>query len=360
MGKHVTRDLGRALRQAREERGLSLREASRRSQGRFTPSGIAGYERGERRISVERMCALAEVYGVRPERLLAAGLHPAGAAPVEVDLSSLERLPPELRTLLAGYIEEVLTMRGPADPDRISRCGRVIWEILAGSASGSVADLYRRMRDALADNDGETEPQPGLLLTASGGGSAEPLHGALEPVVRCRTRARSRSARLRERTSASVLRTSPARGSTCTGSGRASVSRATIASIWLIEVGSCPRRCSARVPRASSGARPASRFASTTSSMNVKSLDCSPSPWISGARPVEARDREQRDDRRVLVRRILPGPVDVEVPERRPSARRTRTTTTGSSPRRRACSPRTGSEAAGDIVFVSGKRSWSP
>ncbi len=159
MGKHVTRDLGRALRQAREERGLSLREASRRSQGRFTPSGIAGYERGERRISVERMCALAEVYGVRPERLLAAGLHPAGAAPVEVDLSSLERLPPELRTLLAGYIEEVLTMRGPADPDRISlRSGDL--EILAGSASGSVADLYRRMRDALADNDGETEPQP--------------------------------------------------------------------------------------------------------------------------------------------------------------------------------------------------------
>ena len=158
MGEHVTRELGRALRRVREERGLSLREASRRSQGRFTPSGIAGYERGERRISVERMCVLAEIYGVQPERLLAAALHPAGASPVEVDLSALERLPPELRTLLAGYIEEVLTMRGPPDPDRISlRSGDL--EILAGSATGSVADLYRRMREVLAD-EGGTEPQP--------------------------------------------------------------------------------------------------------------------------------------------------------------------------------------------------------
>lgn len=158
MGKHVTRDLGKALRQAREERGLSLREASRRSQGRFTPSGIAGYERGERRISVERMCALSEVYGVRPERLLATALHPSGVAPVEIDLSALERLPPELRSLLVGYIEEVLTMRGPADPDRISlRSGDL--EILAGSAPGSVAELYRRMRDALVENGGSTEPQ---------------------------------------------------------------------------------------------------------------------------------------------------------------------------------------------------------
>jgi transcriptional regulator with XRE-family HTH domain len=157
--KHVTRDLGKALRRAREERGLSLREASRRSQGRFTASGIAGYERGERRISVERMCALAEVYGVRPERLLAAALHPAGTEPVGPDLSALERLPLELRTLLAGYIEEVLTMRGPADPERISlRSGDL--EILAGSATGSVEDLYRRMRDALADTDEGAEPQP--------------------------------------------------------------------------------------------------------------------------------------------------------------------------------------------------------
>jgi transcriptional regulator with XRE-family HTH domain len=159
VGKHVTRDLGRVLRRAREERGLSLREASRRSQGRFTPSGIAGYERGERRISVERMCALAEVYEVRPERLLAEALHPTGTAPGEIDLSALERLPPEIRARLAGYIEEVLTMRGPADPDRISlRSGDL--EVLAGSSAGSIEDLYRRMREALADDDGEIEPQP--------------------------------------------------------------------------------------------------------------------------------------------------------------------------------------------------------
>ena len=43
-----------------------------RSGGRFKPSSVASYERGERQISLERFFALAEVYDVTPERVVAA------------------------------------------------------------------------------------------------------------------------------------------------------------------------------------------------------------------------------------------------------------------------------------------------
>jgi transcriptional regulator with XRE-family HTH domain len=43
-----------------------------RSGGRFKPSSVASYERGERQISLERLFSLAEVYEVAPERIVAA------------------------------------------------------------------------------------------------------------------------------------------------------------------------------------------------------------------------------------------------------------------------------------------------
>lgn len=151
VGKHVTRNLGRALRRAREARGFSLRDASRSSGGRFTPSGIAGYERGERRISVERLCALADLYGVRPDRLLADALRAPGALGIDLDLSAVAELSPEVRHLIAGFIEEVLAMRGESGADRISlRSGDL--EIIAGTSGSSAIELLRRIREAIADD----------------------------------------------------------------------------------------------------------------------------------------------------------------------------------------------------------------
>ena len=60
------------MRQVRAGRSLSLRQVTVRSGGRFKPSSIASYERGERQISLERFFALAEVYDVAPERIVAA------------------------------------------------------------------------------------------------------------------------------------------------------------------------------------------------------------------------------------------------------------------------------------------------
>jgi transcriptional regulator with XRE-family HTH domain len=61
---------------------LSLRQVTVRSGGQFKPSSVASYERGERNISLERLFALAEVYGVAPERIVAAIAHEL--APEEV------------------------------------------------------------------------------------------------------------------------------------------------------------------------------------------------------------------------------------------------------------------------------------
>jgi transcriptional regulator with XRE-family HTH domain len=63
------------LRRIRAGRSLSLRQVTVRSGGRFKPSSIASYERGERQISLERLFALAEVYDVPPERIVAAIAH---------------------------------------------------------------------------------------------------------------------------------------------------------------------------------------------------------------------------------------------------------------------------------------------
>lgn len=84
---------GRALRRARMARGLTLRDVGYRSDGAFTPTAVAGYERGERSISLQRFCELAAFYGVAPERLLAEILHPDDAL---VDLTPFEPPAPTL------------------------------------------------------------------------------------------------------------------------------------------------------------------------------------------------------------------------------------------------------------------------
>jgi transcriptional regulator with XRE-family HTH domain len=64
------RTLGEVLRSARGERGLKLKDVAMWSGQRFAPTTVAGYEHGDRSISLERFCALARLYGVPPEELL--------------------------------------------------------------------------------------------------------------------------------------------------------------------------------------------------------------------------------------------------------------------------------------------------
>lgn len=81
---------GQVLREIRRARSLSLRHASARSSGRFKPSSLASYERGKRQISLERLFELAEVYGVTPERIVAAIAFHLERAHVPADVVRVE------------------------------------------------------------------------------------------------------------------------------------------------------------------------------------------------------------------------------------------------------------------------------
>jgi len=84
-------EVGHALRRARLARGLTLRQVGERSQGAFKPTAVAGYERAERAISLERFYALCAFYGVAPTRLLAEIEAALGDPPeLTVDLTKLE------------------------------------------------------------------------------------------------------------------------------------------------------------------------------------------------------------------------------------------------------------------------------
>ena len=67
--------VGSVLRDVRNGRSLSLRQVAIRSGGRFKPSSVASYERGERQLSLERLFSLSAVYDVEPERIVAAVAH---------------------------------------------------------------------------------------------------------------------------------------------------------------------------------------------------------------------------------------------------------------------------------------------
>jgi transcriptional regulator with XRE-family HTH domain len=84
-------EVGRALRRARLARGLTLKQVGERSLGAFKPTAVAGYERAERTISLERFFALCAFYDVPPTQLLAE-VEEALEGPPEltVDLTQLE------------------------------------------------------------------------------------------------------------------------------------------------------------------------------------------------------------------------------------------------------------------------------
>ena len=84
-------EVGQALRRVRVARGLTLRQVGERSLGTFKPTAVAGYERAERTISLERFYALCAFYGVEPTQLLTEIEEALGRKPdLFVDLTEIE------------------------------------------------------------------------------------------------------------------------------------------------------------------------------------------------------------------------------------------------------------------------------
>jgi transcriptional regulator with XRE-family HTH domain len=148
---HFAQVLGDVLRDARQQRGLTLRQAMERSEGRFKPSVIGGYERGERSISVARFCELATFYRIPADRLLGqvlARLDPAARRKTVLDLGRLESLEDDAGGPVGGFVRQVKRDRGdPAEEIITLRAG----DLQAVSlASGVPLDrLLQALRPAL-------------------------------------------------------------------------------------------------------------------------------------------------------------------------------------------------------------------
>jgi transcriptional regulator with XRE-family HTH domain len=130
--------IGRALRGTRRERGLTLREVASLSGGLFKATSIAGYERGERSISLERFCILCRIYGIAPERLLADILRaPEERLEPVIDLTLLEDLTPTEGALFSRFVRQVISLRRQPTDTIAVRAGDVA---AIATASGRRAD----------------------------------------------------------------------------------------------------------------------------------------------------------------------------------------------------------------------------
>jgi transcriptional regulator with XRE-family HTH domain len=125
-----------------------LREVGARSAGTFKPTSVAGYERGERAISLQRFCELAEFYGAQPDRLLAEVLRRhRGEADVVVDLPALERLEGREAKTVAAFVEEVRALRGDTTSDVRLRIGDL--QVLSTGLGRREVDLLGSIRSSL-------------------------------------------------------------------------------------------------------------------------------------------------------------------------------------------------------------------
>jgi hypothetical protein len=130
---------------------MTLREVSLLSEGRFKPSALGGYERGERAITVERLCVLASLYGMPADRILGDALdriQPGDRGEVIVDVGALELLPGQEPRLVATLAQEISERRGVHPSQAIAlRTGDL--EALALASRVSRSELLQRLEPAL-------------------------------------------------------------------------------------------------------------------------------------------------------------------------------------------------------------------
>lgn len=109
-----TREVGLRLRRIRIERGWSLHDVERRSEGRWKAAVVGSYERGDRNISAARLLALAEFYGVTPDDLLPGEPVSRSSGPrsgVVLDLEALAASGERFERVVR-YLETIQIQRG--------------------------------------------------------------------------------------------------------------------------------------------------------------------------------------------------------------------------------------------------------
>lgn len=140
---------GASLRTARLRARLSLQQLSRRSGGRFRPSSLGGYERGERAISLERFCELARLLGVPADQLLTDVLLRSGSPGHRTIVLDLTVLPGshaggvaaehanQVRSRRGDFLSSVVTLRA-GDLERIAAASGLEVAMLLSSLEPAV------------------------------------------------------------------------------------------------------------------------------------------------------------------------------------------------------------------------------
>jgi transcriptional regulator with XRE-family HTH domain len=165
--------VGAAIRDARVRAGLSLNEVARLSDGRYSPSSLGGYERGERAISVIRFCDLARLLGTPPDQLLGRALGIAssdGRREVVLELADLPDSEPgrqaaafahRMKSSRGDYLSTIVTLRagdlqviadasGLDVPHLLSSLGPAVKRVGPGERARS--DPRAERRSAAADD----------------------------------------------------------------------------------------------------------------------------------------------------------------------------------------------------------------
>ena len=149
---------GEVLRRARHRSALTLHQVMVRSGGKFKPSVIGGYERGERSISLARFCDLANFYGVPPDRLLAevmSSLSPEARDEVVIDVNKLTLILGEEGRTVAEYVHRIKMQRGDYLTEVITlRSGDL--QALSMATGESPSALLRKLRPALRSEANHT------------------------------------------------------------------------------------------------------------------------------------------------------------------------------------------------------------
>jgi transcriptional regulator with XRE-family HTH domain len=158
VGTDVAAEIGHVLRQVRRSRGLTLRDVALRSRGALKATSIAGYERGERSVSLGRFLVLARFYDVPPARLVGEIVRRIeGLPPVTVDLAALERLGSTEGMLVADFGNEVRALRNEAPgPTLTLRSGDL--EVLAMASGARPEEFTAEIAPALSRPERRTRP----------------------------------------------------------------------------------------------------------------------------------------------------------------------------------------------------------
>ena len=107
--------VGERLRSIRRQRGMSLQDVHRATDGEFKAAVLGAYERGERSVSVPRLHRLAVCYGVPVNQLLPVEDSPTAqtstATAVTIDLSRIEELDDSISGVIDRFLRNIQVQR---------------------------------------------------------------------------------------------------------------------------------------------------------------------------------------------------------------------------------------------------------